>query len=46
MQTGNFLIEVLGENVDLASLVFIGVSLGVKLDLGKSLVGERRGHDK
>ena len=41
METGNFFVELLGKNVDSEF-----VSFGGERDLGKSLVGERVGHDE
>ena len=46
MKAGNLLVKSLGENVDLATAVLAGVLLLPELKLGKSLVGERGGHDE
>lgn len=46
MEGGDLLVEFLGEDVDATSLVFVGVSVFPKLNLGESLVGERAGHDE
>jgi len=46
VQASNFLVEDLGQQVNLAFLVLAGGPVGPKLDLSKSLVGEGAGHNK
>jgi len=41
MEGGNLLIELLGQDVDLAALVLITLLVLPEIDLGKHLVGER-----
>ena len=40
MESSDFLIELLGENVKLSLFVFVVVSVLPKIELGKNLVGE------
>ena len=40
METGDFLVELLGEYVDLALLVFLIVTVDPKVDLSNNLIGE------
>jgi len=45
METGNLLVKVLGEDVDLSALVLlIGVFVLPEFDLGENLIGERAAH--
>ena len=46
VEAGDLLVEVLGEDVDLAALVLAGVALVPELDLSEGLVGEGTGHDE
>lgn len=46
MEASDLLVEVLGEDVNLATLVLAGVALLPELDLGEGLVGEGAGHDE
>jgi hypothetical protein len=46
VKLGDLLVELLGEEVDLTVLVFVGVSILPEFDLGESLVSERAGHNE
>merc|ERR1711935_678429 len=46
MQTGNLLVQSFWKNVNVTSFVLSGVLLFPKLKLSKSLIGERRRHNK
>jgi hypothetical protein len=46
METGNLLVELLGENVDLALLVLLGILVDPEIDLSDDLVGEGSRHHK
>lgn len=46
VEAGDLLVEVLGEDVDLALFVLIRVTLGPQLELGEGLVGEGGRHDE
>ena len=40
MELGDFLVEFLGENVDLTLLVFLGVSVKPEINLSNDLISE------
>ena len=44
VQTGHLLVQVLGQDVHLPLLVFVGRPVAPQLDLSQGLVGEGRGH--
>ena len=46
MEAGDLLVKLLGEDVDLSTLVLLVVTVGPELDLGEHLVGERARHDE
>lgn len=46
VESGDLLVEFLGEHVNLTVLVLVGLSVLPELDLGKNLVGERAGHNE
>jgi len=46
VKTGDLLVQVLGEDVDLSALVLVSVLVSPQLNLSQGLVGERRGHDE
>jgi hypothetical protein len=46
VEAGDLLVELLGEDVNLAALVLVGVALLPEFDLGEGLVGEGAGHDE
>ena len=43
MESGDLLVEMLGQHID---LIFVFAVVGEELDLGQYLVGERRAHHK
>jgi len=46
MESGNFLVKFLGNNVDLSNLIFVSGSVFPEFNLSHHLVGEGVGHDE
>ena len=46
MKSGDLLVELLGEDVDLTDLVLVGLAVLPEIDLSEDLVSERAGHDE